>query len=177
MMKAALLAPLVLLCLSTQLSGGEAAFSRAMRCPCAASLGTADGALTIEQAVRVSDVVLLGRVVGLHTGLRGTMNASLISIFTYKGAGDFLTRVEDVTNFAKEAGEDVLALFFLAEEPAGNLALLCMSPLLQLNSATLGDLRSLLDFVRDMGRRKSSRKSSACGQSCANSCDFGIRVG
>ena len=148
----------VVFLLSLCVGRGEAAFSRSMRCPCHHSLAAERwNSLSIEEAVRLSDVVLLGRVVDLHAGIRGTMNASLISIFTYKGPSSFLSRLEDVTNFAEDTREDLMALFFFAEEPSGNLALQCMSPLLELHSATLGDLKALLDFVRDLGRRESTR--------------------
>lgn len=148
-MKIRQLVPLFLLAF---LSRGEAAFSAATRCPCAGSLATERP--TIEEAVRTSDVVLFGKIVGLQPGLRGTMNASLVSIHAYKGRTLFLSRVENCTNFSWDAGLGVPSLFFFVQEPAGNLALRCMSPLGDLHSATDGHLPALLDFVRDLGKRK-----------------------
>ena len=149
-----LLAAVLVLHLASQLPGGDAAFSGSMRCPCASSLG-ASWELSLDQAVRVSDVVMMGRVLELRDGLGGMMNASLSSMITYKGrfsqGGGFLTRVDHVTNFEKGAPRE-MALFFFATEPAGNLALQCMAPLTALNS--VGDLKAVLDFVRDFGRRK-----------------------
>lgn len=142
--------------LSSQLPGSDAAFSGSVRCPCATSLGESSWQFSLEQAMLVSDVVMMGRVVELQEGLGGMMNASIASMITYKGrfssGGGFLTLVENVTNFEKGAPRD-MAIFFFAKEPAGNLALQCMAPLIALSA--IGDLKAVLDYVRDLGRRKS----------------------
>ena len=103
--------------------------------------------------MRVSDVVIMGKVIEVREGLRGTMNATIASVITYKGRSSnlrthFLTQVPHVTNFDKDDPRD-MALFFLAIEPEGNMALQCMSPLIALNE--VGNLKVILDFVRDMG--------------------------
>lgn len=137
---------IVALHIALQLPDGDAS-SGAVRCPCASDSATWE--FSMEQAMHVSDVVMMGRIVSLREGLRGTMNATISSIITYKGRNSqFLTMVHHVTNFEKDSSRE-MALFFLAVEPAGNLALQCMSTLLALNSVS--DLRILLDFVRDMG--------------------------
>lgn len=127
--------------------------SGAVRCPCANNPATS-WEFTLEQAVSISDVVLMGKIVNLHEGMRGTMNATLSLMIAYKGRNlRFLSRIDRVTNFEKDSSRE-MSLFFLAEEPAGNLALQCMAPLLALNSA--GNLKSLLDFVREVGMSKST---------------------
>ena len=138
--------------LSQLLSSCEAVFSSSMRCPCANSpAGNQWSAFSLDQAVRVADVVLLGRVMELGEGVGGTKNASLVSIFTYKGRSVFLSRINDATNFAEDTERHVMALFFFSEEPAGSMALQCMATLTELHSAARGELKDLLDFVRDQG--------------------------
>lgn len=97
----------------------------------------------------VSDVVLMGRIRDLSDGISGTMNASLSVMATYKGPDIFLDDLDNVTNFEKDSSKEV-SLFFLTEEPAGNLALQCITPLGKLH--VMGDLTSLLDFVSDVGK-------------------------
>lgn len=101
--------------------------------------------------MRVSDVVMMGKVVHVQEGLRGTMNATIAAMYTYKGSLHFLTQVSHVTNFDREVERDRMALFFLVKEPAGNLALQCMSPLPSLNGDGGNTLMDILDFVYDMG--------------------------
>ena len=138
--------------LSQLLSSCEAVFSSSMRCPCAHSpAGNQWSAFSLDQAVRVADVVLLGRVMELGEGVGGTKNASLVSIFTYKGRSVFLSRINDATNFPEDTERQVMALFFFSEEPAGSMALQCMATLTELHSAARGELKDLLDFVRDQG--------------------------
>lgn len=147
---------LIVTCLSLQFLSGEAAFSGAVYFPCINSMGDLSWELTLKQTIRISDVVMLGQVVELQEGIRGTLNATIASMITYKGRFSqnmFLSRVEDVTNFAKDTPLEEMALLFFALEPAGNLALRCMSPLLTLS--THQDLKIVLDFVRDFGRGKS----------------------
>lgn len=91
----------------------------------------------------------MGRIVDLRDGIRGTMNATLSLMAAYKGRNfRFLSLIDKVTNFERESSKE-MSLFFLTEEPSGNLALQCMTPLGMLNTA--GNLRSLLDFIRDVG--------------------------
>lgn len=144
---------LLVLQLSLQLTGSDATFSGSVICPCTTSLA-ASWEFTLEQAMLVSDVVMMGKVLELHEGLGGMMNATIVSMITYKGHfshGAFLTRVDGITNFEKSAPRE-MALFFFAREPAGNLALQCMSLLTSLNAVS--DLKAVLDFVRDIGSSK-----------------------
>lgn len=112
--------------------------------------------------MRVSDVVMMGKVVDIREGLRGTMNATIAAMYTYKGTVRFLTQVGQVTNFDREVDRDRMALFFLVKEPAGNLALQCMSPLPSLNGDGGNTLMDILDFVYELGDSE-SRASSALG--------------
>ncbi|CAI8027803.1 hypothetical protein GBAR_LOCUS15829 [Geodia barretti] len=139
------------------ISSSEAAFSRTMRCPCAASLATENWQPSVEEAVRLSDVVLMGRVVELRPGLRGTMNASVVTVYAYKGRAIFLSVIDNCTNFADGSDLNVVSLFFFAREPGGNLALRCVSPLQELHSATQGHLPALLNFVRDTGKQENKK--------------------
>ena len=143
--------------LSLQPYGGDAAaFSGTVRCPCATSLA-AYWELTLEQAMLVSDVVIMGRILELREGLRGTMNASIATMIAYKGHfAAFLMRMDDFTNFDHDAPR-AMALFFFAREPAGNLALQCMTPLSSLYA--VGDLKAVLDYVKDMGSGKLTHQS------------------
>lgn len=120
-------------------------------CPCASN-PAASWEYTLEEAVHISDVVIMGRIVELKEGMRGRMNATLSLMAAYKGGNfRFLSLVEKVTNFEKDSSRD-MSLFFLVEEPSGNLALQCMTPLGSLNVA--GRLKSLLDYVRYVGTGK-----------------------
>lgn len=107
----------------------------------------------------VSDVVLIGGIVDLSDGIRGTMNATLAVTASYKGPNIFLAVLENVTNFEKDPSKE-MSLFFLTEEPAGNLALQCITPLGKLN--VMGDLTSLLDFVSDVGKGKCDAVCMIC---------------
>ena len=122
-----------------------------VRCPCVSS-SAASWEYTFEQAMRVADVVIMGKIMKLSDGVRGTMNASLLSAITYKGDSIFWTQMEDFTNFEKDSPRD-MSFFFFAREPAGNLALQCMASLYQLSAAGV-DLRDLLEFIHKMGVRE-----------------------
>jgi hypothetical protein len=99
--------------------------------------------------MRVADVVMLGKILKLGDGLRGTMNASILSAVTYKGGATFWTQMDDFTNFEKDSPPEI-SLFFFVREPAGNLALQCMVPLYELS--TVGrSLKDLLEFVHETG--------------------------
>ena len=82
------------------------------------------------------------------------MNASVVTVYAYKGRAIFLSVIDNCTNFADGSDLNVVSLFFFAREPGGNLALRCVSPLQELHSATQGHLPALLNFVRDTGKRK-----------------------
>ena len=105
--------------------------------------------------MRISDVVLLGKVVDIKEGIRGTMNATIVSIYSYKGTVSFLTQVSGITNFDRVISQPkITSLFFLAKEPAGNLALQCMSPLPFLDAEGGNTLMNVLSFVNRLGESK-----------------------
>jgi hypothetical protein len=131
-------------------AGGDAPLGD-VRCPCGSG-PAATWEYTLEQAMRVADVVMLGKILKLGDGLRGTMNASILSAVTYKGGATFWTQMDDFTNFEKDSPPEI-SLFFFVREPAGNLALQCMVPLYELS--TVGrSLKDLLEFVHETGIRK-----------------------
>ena len=115
---------------------------------------------TFEEAMRVADVVIMGKILKLSDGVRGTMNASILLAVAYKGASFFSTQmkgesffwtqIENIgTNFEKDSPRSI-SLFFFAREPAGNLALQCMVTLDELRAAG-GNLKDLLEFAHKMG--------------------------
>ena len=130
-----------------------------IRCSCVGSLASWD--FSLEQAVTLADVVLMGKVVELSRGLRGTMNATVSILYAYKensqvGRQKSLSEVRGITNFGEGADEDRISLFFLMVEPTGNLALQCMMPLVPSTNGNEGtNLVSLLNFVYAAGKSKS----------------------
>ena len=136
------------LSLQSAVSDSRGASLGDVRCPCVSS-SAASWEYSFEEAMRVADVVIMGKILKLSDGVRGTMNASILSAVAYKGGSFFWTQMEDGTNFEKDSPLD-MSFFFFAREPAGNLALQCMATLYELSAGGV-DLKDLLEFAHKMG--------------------------
>ena len=132
-------------------------------------------ALSLDDSIHISDVVLTGRVTEMSKGDWGTHTAAITYYFAYK-SDRFLVRLGfgriEVKNFPSAVAMREGALFFLTREPNKDLALLCMAPLSALSAPRemgFSNMYEVLERVRTVGEGEQYVLVHEGGKMCISS--------
>ena len=132
-------------------------------------------ALSLDDSIHISDVVLTGRVTEMRKGDWGTHTAAITYYFAYK-SDRFLVRLGfgriEVKNFPSAVAMREGALFFLTREPNKDLALLCMAPLSALSAPRemgFSNMYEVLERVRTVGEGEQYVLVHEGGKMCISS--------
>ena len=132
-------------------------------------------ALSLDDSIHISDVVLTGRVTEMRKGDWGTHTAAITYYYAYK-SDRFLVRLGfgriEVKNFPSAVAMREGALFFLTREPNKDLALLCMAPLSALSAPRemgFSNMYEVLERVRTVGEGEQYVLVHEGGKMCISS--------
>ena len=117
---------------------------------------------TLADTIRLSDVILAGRIVSVKRGEFGTHSAVVSYFIAYKDDG-FLQQMYygsvTVTNFIPEPPDGQLGLFFLFRAPSMQLSHFCTVSWIALNSVKDTNYEEILQSIEEV---VASKLSSLC---------------